>query len=235
MTAAIRQLAPDLYLIVLSPPIPGFDDFIGAWLIDAPADDLPDRCGTGSYGPAADRCRRSCRRGASGLHLPDPYSHGPCRRCRPSGQTVSGGGRGVPPQRHRPTSSIPGACGKAQSRRSAIPVALRPHAAGGRRGHRRRRAAGRRTVPPAGHPRPFTAPFCHCHRALSLCRRSRRRLSARCRRGTVSAAGHAARFFLETSVASIERIMAARPRGSVTVTWECNPTRWRFWPNTGIS
>lgn len=36
MTAAIRQLAPDLYLIVLAPPIPGFDDFIGAWLIDAP-------------------------------------------------------------------------------------------------------------------------------------------------------------------------------------------------------
>jgi glyoxylase-like metal-dependent hydrolase (beta-lactamase superfamily II) len=37
MPATIRQCAPDLYLIVLAPPIAGFDEFIGAWLINGPA------------------------------------------------------------------------------------------------------------------------------------------------------------------------------------------------------
>ena len=36
MQAAIRQLSAELYLIVLNPPIEGFDDFIGAWLINEP-------------------------------------------------------------------------------------------------------------------------------------------------------------------------------------------------------
>ncbi len=36
MAASIHHLAPHLYLIVLSPPIRGFQDFIGAWLVDGP-------------------------------------------------------------------------------------------------------------------------------------------------------------------------------------------------------
>ena len=37
MAASVHHLAPHLYLIVLSPPIMGFQDFIGAWLVDGPA------------------------------------------------------------------------------------------------------------------------------------------------------------------------------------------------------
>lgn len=36
MSATIHHLAPHLYLIVLSPPIRGFQNFIGAWLVDGP-------------------------------------------------------------------------------------------------------------------------------------------------------------------------------------------------------
>ncbi|MBC2711618.1 MAG: MBL fold metallo-hydrolase [Desulfosarcina sp.] len=36
MAATIHHVAPHLFLIVLAPPISGFQDFIGAWLIDGP-------------------------------------------------------------------------------------------------------------------------------------------------------------------------------------------------------
>lgn len=36
MAATIRPLAPHLFLIVLSPPIDGFEDFIGTWLVKRP-------------------------------------------------------------------------------------------------------------------------------------------------------------------------------------------------------
>ncbi len=36
MAASVHQLAPYLYLIVLAPPIRGFQDFIGAWLVVGP-------------------------------------------------------------------------------------------------------------------------------------------------------------------------------------------------------
>ena len=36
MAADIHHLAPHLYQIVLKPPIKGFDDFIAAWLVDGP-------------------------------------------------------------------------------------------------------------------------------------------------------------------------------------------------------
>ena len=34
--ASVHHLAPHLYLIVLTPPISGFQDFVGAWLVDGP-------------------------------------------------------------------------------------------------------------------------------------------------------------------------------------------------------
>ncbi len=36
MSPTVHQLAPHLYLIVLTPPIRGFQDFIGAWLVRGP-------------------------------------------------------------------------------------------------------------------------------------------------------------------------------------------------------
>lgn len=36
MAATIHHLAPHLFLIVLAPPINGFQDFVGAWLVDGP-------------------------------------------------------------------------------------------------------------------------------------------------------------------------------------------------------
>lgn len=36
MAASIRPLTPHLFQIVLAPPIDGFDDFIGAWLVKGP-------------------------------------------------------------------------------------------------------------------------------------------------------------------------------------------------------
>jgi glyoxylase-like metal-dependent hydrolase (beta-lactamase superfamily II) len=36
MSATIHHLAPHLFLIVLAPPIKGFQDFVGAWLVDGP-------------------------------------------------------------------------------------------------------------------------------------------------------------------------------------------------------
>jgi glyoxylase-like metal-dependent hydrolase (beta-lactamase superfamily II) len=36
MAAAIHPLTPDLFLVCLTPPIDGFEDFIGAWLIKRP-------------------------------------------------------------------------------------------------------------------------------------------------------------------------------------------------------
>ena len=36
MAATIHQVAPDLYLIALNPPIEGFQDFVGAWLFRGP-------------------------------------------------------------------------------------------------------------------------------------------------------------------------------------------------------
>jgi len=36
MTASIRPLAPHLFLVCLNPPIDGFEDFIGAWLVKRP-------------------------------------------------------------------------------------------------------------------------------------------------------------------------------------------------------
>ena len=36
MTASMRPLAPHLFLVCLTPPIDGFEDFIGAWLVKRP-------------------------------------------------------------------------------------------------------------------------------------------------------------------------------------------------------
>ena len=48
MTATVHHFAPHLFLIVLVPPIRGFQDFIGAWLVDG-----PDAAYLVDVGPAA--------------------------------------------------------------------------------------------------------------------------------------------------------------------------------------
>jgi glyoxylase-like metal-dependent hydrolase (beta-lactamase superfamily II) len=48
MAASIRPLAPHLFLIVLVPPVDGFEDFVGAWLVKG-----PDAAYLVDVGPAA--------------------------------------------------------------------------------------------------------------------------------------------------------------------------------------
>ncbi len=48
MAATVHHLAPHLFLIVLTPPISGFQDFISAWLVDG-----PDAAYLVDVGPAA--------------------------------------------------------------------------------------------------------------------------------------------------------------------------------------